>query len=1017
LLLFVILITVALLLLLIYWATRTNSFFHIENIKSTTVLLAIAQSFILCMQAGQLLWRTLSNTPQQYTDFVSGAIGFTNTPKTIEYYVLLFAIVVFVAAFLLILYIHDITGGDQEVEQSFLKLSLYALIPSAIMAGQSLRAGNTTALLNLSSLFIVLSLLIIGLLRFLLRKGTIPSGSVFSVGSRIMLAVLFLVMSEFGMALFLPKLGVLLSKLSGANSTPSGIFLYRFGILTFLIVLLFILVVSRFGKRFGTFEEKLDLGLTFSQVGIPLLFSVLLSFPVIFRDSGISFFRYRPLLYILVFCLGLIAYLDLFRRYRDKQDRSLGRLISPWMLFAILVYLQSYNTGWPYIATDEYHFGEFYLPWWSYMQFGSLPYLDFQPARGLINYLPGLLSWLFYDNTFSGQSMIGNIYSALYLFLAFFGLRKIVGDLVAFLSAASLFMIIGGIAGNLVVVIACLAVLLKASYDKKFVLAFWLWVGFSIFIPLLSIADGSAFILGTLPFGIWLLFQAYRVSSKGLLVSLILFFIAAAVVVLTTRLEDVVISAVRYLLLESGVNDIANGVPWQQPTDSLNMVTTGYLWQLIRFSWLLLLVPIVVRLVRGRSKMSVPDQLFLAGLFIICIFLIPRAAGRIDASSFSRPGLTSIVIVMCALPMVLLPPITNGFRKAIVILLIVLCFGILGNQEFSVRNAQTLYRQVVYEPDGSTVAGETGLHNIGSNAAMEKSQLRRQVQIKQMLDQVLAPGETYFDATNHIADYGFQGREIPVSVPAVYNASSTPVQLRVIDQLEEKKIPLVFVDRADLLFDGGTSSLRSYFIYKYLLENYSPFMDEFGRAWMIRKGEEDRLADTPYQPASGQEKLDLLASKFWQQDLKGLPAAWGNSVQGLRTRMSNPRDVLKDGSIESVNDLQPLADGTWKVSGRDPYIVLSLPEGTKGELLLMELSQEVNDGSLRVFWENDLAHEFSDKNSFSFTAGGSSYIVPVSAAPSWALSTGIQKIRIGFPPTYQGLIHFKTLSLLDRALE
>jgi hypothetical protein len=367
--------------------------------------------------------------------------------------------------------------------------------------------------------------------------------------------------------------------------------------------------------------------------------------------------------------------------------------------------------------------------------------------------------------------------------------------------------------------------------------------------------------------------------------------------------------------------------------------------------------------------------------------------------------------------MVLLPPITSGFHKAGAILLIALLFGLLGSQELTARNAQTLYRQVIYEPDGSTLLGKTDLYNVGSNAMIDKSQWRRQVQIKHVLDQVLTPRETYYDASNHIADYGFQGREIPVSVPAVYNSSSTPVQLRIVDQLEEKKVPLVFVDRERLLFDGGVASLRSYFIYKYLLANYSPFMDEFGRAWMIRKGEEDRLTNTPYQLGSDPERLALLTAKFWQQNLKGLPAAWGNSVQSLDRRMNNPRDILKNGSIESVNDLQQMGNGTWKVNGPDPYIVFSLPEGTKGELLLLEMSKRINDGSLQLFWESDLVPEFSEKNSFTFAAGSSSYIIPVSAAPSWALSTGIQKIRINFPPTYKDMIHFNSLSLLDRALE
>jgi hypothetical protein len=1021
LLLLIVLISTGLLLAFIFWISRSNSVFSSRMLHWNVVLLSIAEAFILSLWIGRQSWLVMGKSAQQYNDFVSGAVGFSNTSKTIEYYALLSAIITFVVLFLLILKLYETKESTRETEQGLIKLSFFALVPAAIMVGQSLQIANTDTLLNISTGFISLSLAVIYFLKWLLKKTVIKPEDIFRIGGKMMLAITFLVVSEFGMALFWPKFGILLSKASGGMAAPilgSGVIKYTFGIFSIILLALYALLLYIFRKRLVDLEGKLDLGLALSQLGIPLLFFVFLSPPVIYSDGSVTLIRYRLLLFAIVFSLSLIAYLDLFQRFRNKRDNGIGRLVSPWALVAILIYIQSINIGWPSIALDEYHFGEFYLPWWSFQQFGSLPYVDFQPARGLVNYVPGLLSWLFYDNTFSGQSLIVNHFSALYVFLAFFGLRKVTGDFVAFLSTASLFIFVGQPTGNLIVVVVCMAILLKVTYDGKFIQAFWLWVGFSIFIPLFSIAEGSMFILGTLPWGLWLLFQAYRASTRIVLVSLLIFFLVAGILVFTTSLDRILISAIRYLLEESGVNDAANGIIWQQPSQSYAMVTSGYLWQFIRFSWLLLLIPIVVRLVLSqRTKAVIPDQLFLVALFIICIILIPRAAGRIDAESYSRPGLASIAMVFCALPLIVLPPIKSDLHKAGAVLVIALLFGLLGNQEYSAVNAKNLYRQVVNEPQDIFLAKNGSLSNLGNQPVMDENQWRRQVRIRNVLNKLLAPEETYFDTTNHNADYGFQGRLIPVAVPAIYNASSLSVQNRIIDQLEEKQIPLALLSAENIQHDGGPISIRNYAVYKYLLDNYLPFQDEFGHIWMIRKGEEGRLDGTNYKVGSDEENLALLSSVLWQKDLAGLPAAWGNSLESLQDRMTNPQDILKKGMIESTHSLQKLENGDWQVSGPDPYLVIALPPDAHGDLLLIDTSQKITGGPMQVFWESNQAPKLQDSDNIVFQTNSSKFILPLSSAPSWYLSDHLQKIRIDFPDGFNGTFRLNSLTLFDRILD
>jgi hypothetical protein len=367
--------------------------------------------------------------------------------------------------------------------------------------------------------------------------------------------------------------------------------------------------------------------------------------------------------------------------------------------------------------------------------------------------------------------------------------------------------------------------------------------------------------------------------------------------------------------------------------------------------------------------------------------------------------------------LIILPPIKNDLHKAIVILLFALFLGLLGSQELYAKNAMSLPKQVISEPDVKLFTKKTGLSNIGNKALINDIQLKRQVGIRKVLNQLLAPQETYFDATNHVANYGFQGRPSPVSVPAVYNASSIPVQQRMIDQLEEKQVPLVLLSTVQEASDGGTISFRNYAIYDYLLKNYLPFQDKLGYVWMIRKGEEKRLAKTKYKVGSNEENLALLNSLLWQEDLLGLPASWGNSIQSLSNRMTNPQDILENGAVESTHSLQELENGDWQVSGPDPFIVFSVPTGAHGDLLLMEMSQKITGGPMRIFWETSLVPDFQETDNFSFETNSSRFIIPLSSAPSWHLSDNVRNIRIDFPNNYKGVIHFNNLTLYDRALE
>ena len=374
------------------WWTREKNIVRFEIFSDFKVLfLIIIQTLTLTLQIGWIAWNRFRTFSQPYNDFISGAIGFGNQNKAAEYYALYTAVVVFVLLLFFIAKVYEVVLNNRiEVRQGVLRLSFYAIIPSMILVGQSLRMSDISYLLKLSSIFIILSIATIYLLHILINRSIIEPAMTFETGGKFILAILFLGLSDIGFSL-------LLSRVKYTS--------YHVGILSIIVLvccLVFYLINKT--KQLITFKKGLDVFFSASQLGVPFLFSVFASPPILLQNGRLAIFLYKPILYILLLALFVLSFIDIFLRFKKGKYGNLH--ISPWVLLAILVYLQSGPLGWPGISPDEYHSGEFYLPWWLFNKYGYLPFINYQPARGLINYIPGFLSWLFSDNTASGLQVI-----------------------------------------------------------------------------------------------------------------------------------------------------------------------------------------------------------------------------------------------------------------------------------------------------------------------------------------------------------------------------------------------------------------------------------------------------------------------------------------------------------------------------------------------------------------------------------------------------------------------------------
>lgn len=136
------------------------------------------------------------------------------------------------------------------------------------------------------------------------------------------------------------------------------------------------------------------------QLPLPWLYLVFVPLPWI---EGGHVVASVPLGWLPVAALFFVtlAYLDLIWRWFPRAPKpAWTSVVTPLCLAAVVLTFSVVVPPAAGVPADDYHFGEVLLPWWSWTE-GLLPYRDFVPARGLVNYLDGACADLLGDGTAS----------------------------------------------------------------------------------------------------------------------------------------------------------------------------------------------------------------------------------------------------------------------------------------------------------------------------------------------------------------------------------------------------------------------------------------------------------------------------------------------------------------------------------------------------------------------------------------------------------------------------------------
>lgn len=1004
--------------------------FHWEYLLTAGFLAGIAAFLAASFSASK---------PQRYSQLIVGDLAWNLGLKQPDYILLASLMIgfllIYAGLFALSHYILKANGALAET--ALRQLLLYSLLPFSILLGKVLVSldnillETAIELLAGTLLFVLLTIGFAVVLAFKKIPDVREQTYIELVGSSL-LFVFFSLFVGSALSLAVGRLNV------AWQFMDADAVLLISGIGAFLLWLPLLKVWAGRTHHLDTFRLRLKFLLWAVQGFLPLFFLLLLPAP--WMDGKAKFYGYpltTALLVLVIVCIA-IAYIDWFRRFRSPswftQNSDGFSVVSPINLVGLLLYIKALPINAGAIPLDDYHWGEFLLPWWLSQNFHAIPFWDYQPARGLMNYVPGLLAHLFIGDTaasYVATTMPGNALSTLpYLSITFLVVAQTIGLLPAFLACLLMPMFNGLTEINCIVTVA-LCGLGNAFFKQQWSQWLLAWVVTSVIFLLFAPGQGGLLILSMLPLAGFVLLKAVvkerqkllRVSAVGLSLLLLLS--------LLTPLGKMLFGAIRYGAEQSSINSVAHGIPWSKSVDS-NPVLSYSLWELVRTAWIVVGIGSGLLLFRALVDKTWTERyryaVFGIPICLLAILFIPRAAGRIDGGTLSRLGDISTWAICLLLPIVLI--VAYGQQKKAFSLLLV---AVLGGVIVGIPLPDSLFAKPTRTSDISalnhTDPGSLGFQNL-AHTFVEPAKLDRLIVLKRVLSAVLDPGETYLDLTNHGANYFYLGYPPPIEAGAFYNLPHPEQQLRAVQRLAVAPPPIVLASADNLLFDGGTAALRTHLLYRYVVEQYLPVKVE-NIIYLVRPDRLERLkthlqsvAGSTFQigdEASEAVRLKLLDEAFRVNDLKKIPRAWGQSFATLQSKLQlvKPLDGTTPTTLRAVEVTQ---QNTYRVTGKAPQISLNLEtlklNGRDAGILAFDFwGKRSRKATLfDLHWDSRSSSTSDAENVVRFSAKNSRVLIPLDAAPRWLLAKGIKTIRLELvEPVATSTFSITNISLFQRA--
>jgi len=753
-------------------------------------------------------------------------------------------------------------------------------------------------------------------------------------------------------------------------------------------------------------ERRLDMLVLAGQLVFPAFFLSLLPVPWRVDDKLVSGY---PLSKAGAAFIGVCMLLTLFAvagRFR-MVIRSAAAVTTSELLvlpaaIGLLLFLKAFPVGVASINPDDYHFGEMVVPWWSWAKQHLIPFWDYSPARGLMNYLPGLTASLFFDGTAATFDAAAPFLYVAVLAVTMPALAAAIGRGPAIL-ALFLAPYINWISEIDIVVTAFLCVICGGFLRWGPVR--WLAIAWCAALALLLYApgQGALAIVAVSPLAVIVLYRAFRDDRAALIRTLALIVAITGLLCLLSPFGKMLVGAIRYGLEQSAVNSIAHGVNWSATFSKAD--ANPWLYEMARCSWLIVAMLAGVLLFRQALQEdpqgSATAFAFVLPIFILMVAFVIRAAGRIDLSAATRLGIASIWGLALLLPILIFVVMRPRARGAAVLAwvsaagLIVPYFGGLDRHYLRAFEPLSGPAGVPGYVEGRAV----GLPELG-NGVGEGDHLDRLIRIRQVLDRVLDPSETYLDLTGRHATYFYFNRRPPIETGSVYNLVTERQQLRAVASVRRQHPPVVLIAGDNILHDGGPASLRTNLLYRYLMLETGYKVVRTGKLiWLMQADRVGRLApeQQPVVSDLSEAALNPVLDVFRVPSLQGIPVSWGRSASTLEPKMREVKRLLA-GAPATLTDAVAENGGDYRVTGADPHITFDVTgwrlSGSQAGILSFDFTCEAAGPPpvIELYWATDRTDE-SETTVLRFNGRNGRMLVPLDSAPAWLLAQQIRRLR------------------------
>lgn len=912
------------------------------------------------------------NFEQKYKEFTVGTITFLGISKSIDYFIIIGFTIGFVLSYLLINKI--INSLDDNRLFDFKTISIILSLPAVIWFGNLMFSRELNITLLILSSILQLYIVVIYSIKSINTKEIVEYS---------LFATFFTGFSIFAWAVFSNRIldveNLWLIKIANPYLSTR-----------FVISVYFLLVIYSF--IFYKLEKYKNKILLLTQFSLPLLFLILIPQKVISNNQLISLYPINNKLYYFLLFVILIATIIMLKKLFSK-DKEFSNSLTSFSFIAILFFIKSYFIVIPSVSGDDYHFGEFLLPYWSLINFWQIPFVDIVPARGLINYFDGWLANTFFELKASYFEIVKNMLMFFYIAILFFVLRKYFNLFLSFIITLLFSSFDIGVSGIDIFNTAILTIIVHFFIVKKYYSFLSISLLFVTFAILFAPGQGIILALSVTPLGIYSLYKIILINYKIALVFLTLLFATYISIMLLTPLLDILHGAIVYAKEQSSLNSISYGTPWYFSANSFpnsnywlfEIVRSGYIF-IIGLSFLILIKYVFDVKLHNRREVIV----FSSIIFITSILFIIRGAGRIDPGAFSRLGLATTWIVGVLFPILIfyIFPRYKSIVLTSIILFFISIFGYIGNS-LSLNQLISKVNSNTQLPLNFKYYENMGINNLG-NGVFDEVHIARILKIKTFLDKNLDKNEAFLNLTNRNALNFYLDRKVPIETGAFYNLVSEGQQQRAIAMLYNNVPKIAILEADNLLHDNLKLPLRSPILYKFIIQNYQPLVVD-GIIYGIRNDIFYKFKEN----SSNIQKNDLFDKIFLTKDLQFIPSEWGKNFDKLSKKL-----VLIDNldKIDNVNDLKKVDNGYESV-GEDSYIVFKLNKnisGTDAGLLGFEFNCLDNKKGVNYFeiYYEDESENFNESMVVRFSSSNNINIVPLEYESRYLTLDNIDKIRI-----------------------